>query len=280
VNRTEAQSLYEFGRDEAYVTMGERQGYGGAVGGLGRVLCEANPLRVEWRGGMIASLLASRYHNTFVWFHDRADTLKIEEAAQHVDLSFAAQFRGAFAYPLQDVLDGDNRVVNIDSYRSPPNIAWIERQVASELKGRKIRRGSKRHDEFIATFAQKILDTTAKMIRRNVEEERERVAWRVRELWRTIVQPLEGAAIRTREAVEIIRTLWEAAEIPGMASSIPIGVALARHMDETRERIATTLEAACKEKATDSASAAAEILAASEELRPFVVRLGLVKEQP
>jgi hypothetical protein len=279
MNRTEAQALYELGREEAYVSMRERQGYGGAVGGLGRVLCEANPLRAEWRGGMIASLLASRYHNTFVWFHDRADTLKIEAAAQHVDLSFATQFRGKLDYTLQCVLDGDNRAINIDAYRSPPNVAWIERQVAAELKGRKIRRGSKRHDTFTATFAQKMLDTVTNMIRRNVEEERERVAWRVRELWRTIVEPLDRVAIRTREAVEIIRTLWEAAELPGMASSIPIGVALARHLDETRERIASTLEAACNKKFADCALLAVEALAASEELRPFAVHLVRVKEQ-
>ena len=76
----------------------------------------------------------------------------------------------------------EGRATSGVGYYGVPQLDWIEREVTAELKKRKVRRGTKKYDEFVAANRERVRGAATEVVRGAVEHQKKLVAGRLEQL--------------------------------------------------------------------------------------------------
>ncbi len=144
---------------EAWATEhGERHGYGMLAAGLEHLLKTRS---YDFTEREIANMVHHHYMGEFLNQGSQPETVDLSKLAHRLDMTYARTVEPS--WDLRNVLEGRSTAGLF--YRRAPQLDWIEREVADELKKRKIRRGTKRHVEFVEANREKIVTAATDAVR-------------------------------------------------------------------------------------------------------------------
>lgn len=169
-----AQQLFVAGAEAKAAELGERHGYSMLAAGLEQVLA-AQGIDTS------ATELTSIYHYPLVSFADQGakpESLPVEQLARAVDLVWTGKAEPS--WDLRNVLEG--RGTASIGYRGPPNVDWIELQVAEALKKKKIRRGTKKYAEFVEQNREKIVAAATEAARQDAKRQQAVIGGKLEQL--------------------------------------------------------------------------------------------------
>lgn len=169
------QDLFVAGAEAKAAELGERHGLTMLSAGLRHLLTARGYDFSEQEA-------ANAVHNHHVGpFWDQAakpETLDLNHLARAVDLMWSRQ--PEVAWDLRAVLEG--RATSGVGFYGVPQLDWIEREVATELKKRKIRRGTKKYDEFVVANRERVRGAATEVVRGAVERQKKMITGRLEQL--------------------------------------------------------------------------------------------------
>jgi len=259
--------------NRTYAEIGERHGYTGLTHGLAAVS--------EAVGRPRDSQYFSRYHHDPLAGLGEAferESLSFPDLMRQWDSMWFGHGTGRMR-PLSYPFDEISWFTSVGYYGSP-DLDWIVREVARELKAKKIRRGSLKYNTFVSTNAHKVVDAAAAAAMTKAEESSSAHRRKLAELEKLLVTALDNVG-RLHDEAKLRAALLRAADLRGapltdqefehqLASWTQANRQIEGEVKYLRERIEELADANKQTIAT------VEQMSHMPELRPFVVASGLV----
>ncbi len=259
--------------ERLYEEIGERHGYSGLCAGLSAVAKDLGIDLDRW-------YWSHRHHDPLSGFHNEfaLGRITFEDLVRGWDMMWFGHGTGSLR-PIEHPFSEIGRSFP-SRWRSTMDVGWIERQVTSYLREKKIRRGTRAHQAFVRENARRVVDeatrvstikarTLADQLR---ADEKKAVELRAR-----------AAAVMTRleEEAELRRRLLAAAGLAGApltdAEFSHQGTSWGRALEQLDHQVEHLREAARQAESPDEIEEEALIaLEHSPALAPFPAALGLV----
>lgn len=259
-----AQELFVQGAEAKAAELGERHGLSMLGAGLERLLTARG---YDFTEREIVNFVHS--HDTGHFWDQAAkpESLDLSHLAHALDLRWARTVEPS--WDLRNVLEG--RATSGIGYRGLPRLDWIEAQVADALKAKKIRRGTKKHFEFVEQSREKVVAAAVGVARQDAERQRAVIAGALEKLnkdrdgWVERVRGVERGLAFRRAMLDVTGTAADPRADKGASDMHDLYARVIAALDSS----INYLQVQYAEAEADVEKDATEAMRRSKELAPF-----------
>jgi hypothetical protein len=271
------QLMYE-AANRAYAEIGEHHGYTGLTHGLAAVAREAGVPREP-------RYFSTRFHDPLVEFHNQFgnEQLTFAELMQMWDRMWFGHGTGklgSLPYPFDESHARSRYAPSYHDF-SGRELKWMEDDVTRTLKKQKIRRGTKKYQDFINKYTPRVVNAAVETAQKSALESLPAVE---RDLAKRIElrDTAQGNAARLREEAELREALLREAGLTGS----PLTdrefehqyAAWQRAAEACQRDVAYTVKTIeWLKNGNQQAITAIEAMRHSPELKPFAIASGLLE---
>lgn len=254
--------------------IGEKHGYTGVVHGAAEVLRRHG---FETTGEELARL----FHDPLSEYHGQMEkeTLTFEELARGMDLGSRGSHEVRLSFPLNNIHERSQFPYPLD--RVPdinPDLSWIVKEIGDHLKAKKIRRNTKRWNEFYSSKenADRVVHAAEEIAEKSIEKAKQQYEKNIKELDELHDKTIESIEYVARRAAIRRAFVETAGRGPGNAKVNALEEGTLAALEDVKRKIeehAAYLERSIGEKS--ARDAAVEALARRKETKPFLDAAGI-----
>lgn len=261
--------IYE-GAEKWYAQIGERHGYGGLVNGIAYWVKQKTGVDVDPKE------LPVGFHDPLAGFADPEHTIfrgTAQQIARAVHEIFARSVRTpeSFPYEIRSILA--DRGIGDPSPRWHQAVVDTEAAVTGELKGQKVRRGTKRYAQLVAEGAEKVHEYLIGRLRAMRDSWAASTLPRARKDADKALEQIRRTANWVASRDEMRRALDAAARLPPDPETDKNAAARLDDLARAANMVAGRLQALEQTADEDPGDMATELMARSATLAPFAKML-------